>query len=65
MFVSGGGQRKCIGLRFAMIEMKLALARLLQNYQIIAVPETKLDFCNGDLFILTYSDVKVKLESRK
>ena len=61
----GGGPRKCIGLRFAMIEMKLALAKLLHKYRIVAVPETKLDFNNGDLFILTYPEVTVKLEARE
>eukprot|EP00093_Oithona_nana_P005061 05061.XXX_189702_191147_1 [CDS] Oithona nana genome sequencing. len=61
----GGGPRKCIGLRFAMIEMKLALAKLLQKYRIVAVPETKLDFFNGDVFLLSYPEVKVKLETRE
>ena len=34
----GGGPRICIGMRFAMEEMKITLAKLLCNYEIIEEP---------------------------
>ena len=60
----GGGPRKCIGSRFAMAEMKIGLAKLLHNYQIFPVPQTKLDFYTGDPSFLSYSDVEVKIMRR-
>ena len=57
----GGGPRKCIGIRFAMAEMKIALAKLLQKYEIVPVPQTKLDFKVGDPAFLSYSEVEVKI----
>ena len=60
----GGGPRKCIGMRFAMIEMKLAMAKLIRKFKIVEVPETKLDFFSGDYAFLSYSDLYIKLEDR-
>ena len=60
----GGGPRQCIGMRFAMSEIKIAMAKLLANYKIVDTPQTKLDFLPGDSFILTYPEVKVKLVKR-
>ena len=60
----GGGPRKCIGLRFAMTEMKIALAKLLQKYEIVPVQQTKLDFKPGDIMFLNYSKLEVKIVSR-
>lgn len=34
----GEGPRICIGLRFAMVEMKMGLARLLQHYKLLPAP---------------------------
>jgi cytochrome P450 family 3 subfamily A len=60
----GGGPRQCIGMRFAMVEVKIAMAKLLANYKIVDTPQTKLEILPGDFFILTFPDVKVKLEKR-
>lgn len=37
----GNGPHNCIGLRFAMIEMKLVLARILKKYRFEVAPDTK------------------------
>jgi hypothetical protein len=51
-------------MRFAMSEIKIAMAKLLANYKIVDTPQTKLDFLPGDFFFLSYPEVKVKLERR-
>ena len=62
----GGGPRICIGMRFAMEEMKIAMAKLLFNFEIVDEPDvTKLDFQKGSIFLLSYPEMKVKLQERK
>jgi hypothetical protein len=51
-------------MRFAMVEMKIALAKLVYKYRIVATPETRIDYNLGDPFFLSYPEVKVKLEAR-
>ncbi|KAK9507333.1 hypothetical protein O3M35_007212 [Rhynocoris fuscipes] len=43
----GDGPRMCIGLRFAIVEVKLALARILENFKFTLSPKTKvpLELC--------------------
>ncbi|CAG2112282.1 unnamed protein product [Medioppia subpectinata] len=38
----GSGPRNCIGMRFALFEAKLALAKLLLNYRLTAGPKTEM-----------------------
>jgi len=42
-FPFGGGPRRCVGDRFAMLESRLVLARLLQSVRFETVPETTID----------------------
>ena len=61
----GGGQRACIGMRFALSEMKITLAKLISHYKISqSEKHTKLNFLNGDVFLLSYGDVVITLEKR-
>ena len=60
----GGGQRQCIGMRFAMSEIKIGMAKLLAEFKIVDTPKTKLDMLPGDFFVFSYKDVNVRLEKR-
>ena len=60
----GGGPRICIGQRFAIIEMKIAMAKLIYRFRIIETPSTKLEVLKGDNFFLSYENFHVKLEPR-
>ncbi len=47
-----------------MAEMKIAVAKLLLNFEVEATEDTRLDFYDGDLFFLSYPEVKVRLVRR-
>ena len=61
----GSGPRACIGERFAMIEMKITMVRLLQKFHIEKHEKTKQKLLNGSLFLSIYKDSFVKLVERK
>ena len=42
----GMGPRQCIGMRFALLEAKLALAHLLKNFKIVPCDKTPVQFFN-------------------
>ena len=59
------GPRNCIGMRFALLEAKLALSNLLLDFDFIRSPRTSipLDFSAAKM-VLTPKEVIVKLQSR-
>jgi len=61
----GGGPRQCIGERFAMVEMKIAMTKLLSKFSIEAnETETKMDFRRGDPALLSYDQLLVDIVPR-
>ncbi len=44
--------------------MKLGLAKLLCKYRLVATDNTKLVHRTGEQFLLSYEDLKIKLEPR-
>jgi cytochrome P450 len=61
----GQGPRNCIGMKFAMVEMKLALVKLLHKYEIHPSPETpdKIVFTEGAVRTPKYG-IPIKLKKR-
>ena len=43
LIVTGGSKRMCIGAGFAMMEIKIVLATLLQRYRLQLQPDTRID----------------------
>merc|ERR1719414_611771 len=60
----GAGNRVCIGQRFALLEIKIFVAKLLQKFKIVKTARTALDIPKGTMFLLTYPEIVVKLEKR-
>uniref|UniRef100_T1ID31 Uncharacterized protein n=1 Tax=Rhodnius prolixus TaxID=13249 RepID=T1ID31_RHOPR len=44
----GEGPRKCLGMRFAQIEMRCMVARILENHELIFSERTKFPVVNND-----------------
>ncbi|XP_061553449.1 cytochrome P450 3A40-like isoform X1 [Phycodurus eques] len=61
----GAGPRNCIGMRFALLMMKLALVEILQHYSFVTCKETDIPMELGrDGFTAPKNPIKVKLEPR-
>lgn len=62
----GCGNRVCIGQRFAILEIKLFMAKFLSKFKLKATSNTKRDkpLGTGSFFIITYPEIVVKVEKR-
>uniref|UniRef100_A0A8C4LGQ2 Cytochrome P450 3A n=1 Tax=Equus asinus asinus TaxID=83772 RepID=A0A8C4LGQ2_EQUAS len=61
----GNGPRNCIGMRFAMVNMKLALVRVLQNFSFKPCKETQIPLKLGNQGLLQpQKPIVLKVESR-
>ncbi|CAG2180351.1 unnamed protein product [Oppiella nova] len=59
----GGGPRLCIGQRFALNEMRMCLAKLINKYQFDLSNKTKLDYFTGSL-LMSPKELLVDIKAR-
>ena len=60
----GHGPHNCIGLRFAQLQMKLVLARILKKYRLEVGPDTKIPPEVGVKGLLSCSEINLRVVSR-
>ena len=60
----GAGPRNCIGMRFALMEIKIALVRILMKYKFVASPETQVPLkIHAGLTLSAKDGVLVRVQS--
>ena len=61
----GMGPRNCIGMRLALMEMKVVLVRMLQKYRLVRCPETRVPIDVKPKAVLSPAEpVMIKVEKR-
>ncbi|CAG2101065.1 unnamed protein product [Medioppia subpectinata] len=59
----GGGPRICIGQRFALQEMRMCLAKLVNQFEFIAYNKTKIEYFTGNI-LMSPKELLVNIKSR-
>jgi len=60
----GSGPRQCLGERFAMTEMKLAVVKLLQKFKVEFDETTKIELLKGDMFLFSFPQLNIRFTRR-
>lgn len=62
--VFGLGPRQCIGMRFAMAVIKLALIRLLKDYMVVQGHKLEENWRSKEMRVITPENCWIRLEKR-
>jgi len=60
----GAGTRSCVGMRFALMEIKMCLIRLLRQYTILPAANIEQGFQRNEEFVIQPDAIFIKLEKR-
>ena len=60
----GVGPRRCLGMRFAFMELKMCLCQLLRHYTILPGEDIEKGFEHRESFLIQPDAVYIKLEKR-
>ncbi|GFS94477.1 uncharacterized protein NPIL_75891 [Nephila pilipes] len=61
----GAGPRNCLGMRFALLEIKMCLANVLRHFRIKPLPSTKVPLDNKKAMVFnTVTEMPLKFEKR-
>lgn len=61
----GAGPRNCIGMRFALTEMKIVLIHLLSNFNVLPTSSTEQQFQLIELVTIAPKNLSIRLERRQ